>query len=116
MPQIDERRSAARLLSGLENGSLSVADATIVAEDLDPVLVYVIVSFLRAIHPASDPAATPVLERVVRLTSGHPTVIRRYQEGERDPISRWFEGDHEYREFIGRESELIELIVDKIET
>lgn len=86
MPQIDERTSAARLLTGLENGSLSVTDATIVAEDLDPVLIYVIVNFLRAIHPASDPAATPVLERVVRLTSGHPAIVRKYQEGEQDPI------------------------------
>jgi len=116
MPQIDERTSAVRLLTGLENGNLSAADATIMAEDLDPVLVYVIVNFLRAIHPASDPAATPVLERVVRLTSGHPAVVSKYQEGEQDPISRWFEGDHEYREFLGRESDLIELIVDKIET
>ena len=116
MTQIDERTVAARLLSGLENGTLSAADAPIVADDLDPVLVYVIVNFLRAVHPASDPAATPVLERVVRLTSGHPTVVARYREGEQDPISRWFEGDYEYRDFLGRESDLIELIVDKLET
>ena len=116
MATIDERQEAARLLSGLENGTLSSTDAPIVAEDLDPVLVYVIVSFLRAIHPASDPAATPVLERVVRLTSGHPTVVRKYSDGEQDPVSKWFESEYEYRDFRGRESELIELIVDKLET
>jgi len=116
MTTIDERREAARLLSGLENGSLSPAEAPIVAADLDPVLVYLIVNFLRAVHPASDPAATPVLERVVRLTSGHPTVVSKYRDGEQDPVSRWFESEYEYRDFRGRESELIELIVDKLET
>jgi hypothetical protein len=116
MTTVDERREAARLLSGLENGTLSSTEAPIVAEDLDPVLVYVIINFLRAVHPASDPAATPVLERVVRLTSGHLGVLRKYGEGEQDPISRWFESEYEYRDYRGRESELIELIVDKIET
>jgi hypothetical protein len=116
MTTIDERTGAARLLSGLENGNLSAAEAPIVAEDLDPVLIYVIVNFLRAVHPASDPAATPVLERVVRLTSGHPTIVNKYREGEQDPISNWFESEYEYREFLGRESALIDLVVDKIET
>jgi hypothetical protein len=116
MPQQDERAGAARLLRGLENGTLSAADAPILAEDLDPVLVYVIVKYLRAVHPASDPAASAVLERVVRLTSGHPAVVRKYREGEKDPISQWFEGEHVYSDYRGRESELIDLIVDKLET
>jgi hypothetical protein len=116
MSQTDERAAAQRLLDGLENGTISATDAPILAADLDPVLVYVIVRFLRAVHPASDPAATAVLERVVRLTSGHAAVIGKYREGEKDPISKWFEGEHAYRDFRGRESEMIDLIVDKLET
>ena len=116
MTMIDERREAERLLYGLENGTMSPAEAAIVAEDLDPVLVYLIVNFLRAVHPASDPAATPVLERVVQLTSGHPNVVRKYREGEQEPVSRWFESEYEYRDYRWREPELIELIVEKLET
>jgi len=116
MSTVDERQEAARLLAGLENGGMSPADAAIIAESIDPSLLYVIVSFLRAVYPASDPAATPVLERVVRLTSGHPAVIAKHREGEQDPVSHWFEDEYEYRDFRGRGSVLIELIVDKIET
>jgi hypothetical protein len=116
MSTTSEQLEAERLLAGLENGGLSAADAVIIAEDLDPVLVYVIVSFLRAVYPASDPAASSVLERVVKLTSGSPAVIKKYREGGQDPISTWFESEHPYADFRGRGREMIELIVDKLES
>ena len=113
---MSERRDAIRLLDGLENGGLPPADATVLAADIDPVLFYVTVSFLRAIHPASDPAASAVLERVVRLTSGNAALVRKHREGAEDPVSRWFESEYQYREFRGRGTELIDLIIDKLES
>ena len=38
------------------------------------------------------------------------------QEGEQDPVSEWFESEHSFGEFRGRGEELIETIVDKLET
>jgi hypothetical protein len=116
MKAIDERQEALRLLDGLENGGMSTADAAVIAEDIDHVLVYAIVSYLRAVYPASDPAANSVLERVVQLTSGSPKVVRKHKEGEEDPVSRWLESEHDYTSFRGRGPELIDLIVDKLET
>jgi hypothetical protein len=116
MPTNDERRDANRLLRGLENGGLSPADAVILAEGLDPVLIYVIVSFLRAVHPASDPAANPILQRVVALSSGSAALVRKHKEGASDPISRWFENEHSYGSFRGRGSQMIDRIVDKLES
>ena len=116
MGSIDERSIALRLISGLEDGGMPMADAVILAEDLDPVLVYVIVSYFRTIYPASDPAASSVLERVVQLTSHNAALVEKYREGEQDPISRWFESEYEYRDYRTREHELIELIVDKLES
>jgi len=113
---IDERKEGRRLLEALELGRGSLADAPFVAESLDPALFYAIVAFLRANYPASDPAATPVLERVVRLTTGHPTLVARHREGESDSISRWLESEHDYREFRGRGEALIDLVMDKIES
>lgn len=110
-----EKQDASRLLQGLENGDLDATGAAAIAERLDPVLVHAIVSYLRAIHPASDPAATAVLERVVRLTSASPTLIRKHKEGAEDPVSRWFESEYTYREFRGRGAEMIDTLVDKIE-
>jgi len=116
MNPIDQKAAALRVLAGLEDGTLSPVDAARIAEDLDPVLIYVIVEFLRAVYPASDPAASPVLERVVRMTAASAELVRRHREGERDPVSRWFESEHEYRAFRGRGADLIERIVDKLES
>ena len=111
-----DKNQAKRLLRGLEEGGLAVAEARILAQDLDPVLVHVILRYLRAVYPASDPAASPVLERVVQLTSADPAIVRKAKEGERDPVSQWFTGDYSFANFRGRGQELIDLIVDKLES
>ena len=113
---VDEKRDAIRLLTGLENGGLAPADATILGEDLDPVYVYVIVSFLRAVYPAADPAASSVLERVVRLTASSPAVVQKHREGGRDPVTAWVESEHPYAEYRGRGIELLELVADKLDS
>lgn len=115
MSDIDQKQQANRLLRGLENGGMSAADAAVIAETLDPVLVYCIIRYLREAYPVSDPAASGVLERVVTLTSRDSTIVGRSKEGERDPISRWFAQDYTFREFKGRSTEMIELLVDKLE-
>ena len=116
MDIFEQKDDARRLLAGLENGGLSPHDAMILAEKIDPVLVYVIVSFLRAVYPASDPAATSVLERVVQLTSGSVTLLRKHKAGGQDPVSGWFESEYSYGDYRGRGSDLVDLIVDKLES
>jgi len=116
MGGISEKDDAVRLLMGLEYGGMATADGVILVEDLDPVLVYVIVTFFREVYPASDPAASSVLERVVELTSRSSALVKKHREGEQDPISRWFESEYTYRDFKGRGQEMIELIVDKLDS
>jgi len=112
----EEKNDALRLLTGLDNGGLSATDAVFLAEELDPVLIYIVVTFLRAVYPAADPAATSVLERVVQMTSKSPALIRKHKEGEQDPVSRWFESEYDYRDYKGRGPELVELIADKLDS
>lgn len=116
MGAAEEKRDALRLLAGLENGDLAPSDAAFIAENIDPVYVYAIVSYLRAVYPASNPAATSVLDRVVQLTSSGPKLVSKHAEGERDPVSRWLESDYTYADFRGRGPELVELIHDKLES
>jgi len=116
MTAITERQDANHLLQGLENGTLDPTQAATLAERIDPVLVYAIVSYLRAIHPASDPAAEAVLDRVVKLISASPAMVQKHREGQEDPISQWFESEYTYKDFKGLGPELIELLVDKIES
>lgn len=116
MSAFDEKREASRLLAGLENGGMAADDASDIARDLDPVLVHLIVKFLRETYPASDPVATSVLERVVKMNSAWSGLVAKCREGEQDPIAQWFESEYSFRDFRGRGVELIELIVDKIES
>ncbi len=111
-----EKREAQRLLNGLENGGMTADDAGMIAERVDPVLVYSIVRFLRENYPASDPAATPVLERVVDLTTANRKFIAQVKAGEEDSVSVWFADEYSFRDFRGRGAELIDLIVDKLES
>jgi len=112
---MDQKQDALRLLAGLENGGMSSADVVEIARDLDPVLIYAIVSFLRAVYPASNPAATSVLQRVVGLIS-NPAVARLHQAGRQDPVTSWLESEHEYRDFRGRGPGLVGLVVEKLES
>ena len=75
-----DKNQALRLLNGLEQGGLRAAEGRILAEDLDPVLVHVIVRFLREVYPATEPAARPVLERVVELTNAYPGIVAQAKQ------------------------------------
>ena len=110
-----DKGEALRLLRGLEAGGLSVAEARVIAETLDPVLIHFVVRYLRESYPASHPAATAVLARVVKLTSAYPAIVAKIKEGEQDSVSVWFEAEHSFAQFRGRGRELIEIIVDKLE-
>jgi hypothetical protein len=109
-----DQQEALRLLEGLENGGMSTESAQVLAQEMDPVLIYIIVRFLRETYPASNPAATAVLERVVAMTSKDPAFTRNCKVGEQDPISRWFEMEYSFKEFRGRGPDLIALISDKL--
>ena len=78
------------------------------------VLVHLIIRYLRKSYPASNPAATSVLDRVVALTSN--ALVEKCREGEQDSVSQWFEAEHSLESFRGRGTEFIDVIVDKLES
>jgi len=110
-----EKREALRLLSGLENGQLSTADAFNVAEALDPLLVYFVLRYLREKYPPAQPSSAGVVGRVLELTSTYADVVQRAKTGEKDPIREWFDDTYAMREYFDRPGELVELLVEKIE-
>lgn len=116
MNATEEKNAALKLLDGLENGGITTLEAFTLAEQIDPVLVYFIVRFLRETYPATDPAAPAVLERVVRLTSDHPEVIGKSKTGERDSMREWFDSEYVVTDYRGRGNELIEMISEKLDS
>src|SRR5213594_5014873 len=93
------KHDAVRLLHGLEDGRMTASEGASLAQDLDPVLVYVILRYLRDVYPASNPAANAVLDRVVALTSSWPGIVAKAKEGERDPVSQWFASEYSFGDF-----------------
>jgi len=104
-----------RLLRGLEDGGMTAAAARAIGEKLDPVLVHVVVRYLRENYPASNPAASAVLERVVALTKAWPAIVTRAKAGEAEAVAKWFAKAHTFREFRGRPAEMIDIVVEKLE-
>ena len=110
------KNDAEKFLRGLEDGRMTASDGAALAQDLDPVLVHVILRYLRDVYPASNPAANAVLDRAVALTSTWPGIVAKAKEGEQDPISQWFESEYSYGDFGSRGSEMLDLVVDKLES
>ena len=116
MHDTDEGRTAKRILEALERGRLPIPDAAIWANDIDPVLVHAIVSYVRDAYPMSSPAGAGVLQRLAQLTTANPALQGKYDEGARDPIVEWFKSAHDWSEFRGRCDGMVDLLVDKLES
>jgi len=74
------KTDAERLLRGLDDGKLTTSEGAMLAQDLDPVLVYVILRYLRETYPAIEPCCeTRFSKRVVSLTSSWPGIVTKIQ-------------------------------------
>ena len=109
----NEKRTARRILAGIEDGKPSVSATFDLINEAEPVLVSLIFGWIRAWYPSSHPAADGVLGRLAELCTKHPKAARMAKEGESDSIVAWFEDQYGYRDF--RADEFVELIVEKLE-
>ena len=103
------------MLSGLENGNLTAADAFNVAENCDPVVVHLVLRYLREKYPATEPSSAGVTRRLVELTSTYDKVVAKAKKGEKDSVSRWFVETYNMREFFNSPEGLIDLLIEKLE-
>lgn len=110
-----EVKESLRLLMGIENGTLTAADASNVAAGRDPVIVYFVLRYLREKYPPSSPTSQGVTTRLVELTGTYDQVIKASKKGEKDSIREWFDDTYAMREFFDKPEELVELLVEKIE-
>jgi hypothetical protein len=113
MSFVHEKRVAARLLAGLEDGHPPLEDLRMDFEDADPALVALIFRWLRAHYHAGHSASEGVLGRVVSLCQMSPRVAQAAKAGERDVIVEWFVESHDPRS-LDRDT-FISLVVEKLE-
>ena len=91
---------------------MSSAESFDLIEEADPALVYLIFTWIRKRY-ADHPNADAVVGRLLAVIGRDPSVAKKAKEGQEDPIVKWFEEEHSYREFGARD--FIELVVDKLE-
>jgi hypothetical protein len=106
-----EQRAARRILDGIEDGSMSASELFSLADEADPALLYLVVTWTRK-HYADHVNSDAVIGRLVEL-SGHGSIAKKMKEGQADPVVQWFEDSYSYRKLEA--TEFIELIVEKLE-
>lgn len=107
-----QQRKAARLLAGIEDGTLNSTELRALAEEADPALLCLMVRWLRKRY-ADHVNADTVIGRLVEL-GNHRAIAARLKEGQTDPVVEWFEDAYAYRDVSAQQ--LIELVVDKLES
>jgi hypothetical protein len=110
-----EKQEAGRLLLGLENGTMSSADAFNIADKRDPVLVYFVIRYLREKYPPTDPQSQGVIQRLVELTGTYDSIVKACKEGEADPMQEWFDDTYSMRDFFSDADNFVDVVVEKLE-
>jgi hypothetical protein len=108
----EQVQTALRILTGIEEGTMSATDSQTLVEEADPALVYLLFTWLRKRykdHENSD----AVIGRLVDV-SNRGSISKQMNEGKADPVSRWFEEGYSYKDYAAKE--FVEMIVDKLET
>lgn len=103
-----------RLLIGLEDGVLDANDSYLIAEKLDPVLVALVVKFLRKKYKGR-PEESGIITRILEVSKVYSEFVKKIQEGESDPIYEWFEETYDFKTYYQKPEEFIEVIVEKLE-
>jgi hypothetical protein len=112
MPFEHAKAAAMRILSGIEDGTMSTAQSLALVEDADPALIYLLFTWLRRRY-ADDPASDAVVGRLLAVLDRSPEVTLKMKEGQADPVVQWFEEEHTYREFGNQD--FVDVIVEKLE-
>jgi hypothetical protein len=112
----EEKSNAHRVLSGLENGSLPASDIYQLASNIDPVLIHWIFRYLREKYPVSNQASAGVLKRILDLTTDFPDLVKKAKKGEADLITEWFSESYSIRDYFRNGDELLDLLVDKMDS
>lgn len=109
------KREGHRFLVGLETGNVSAPDLFAISEELDPILVYFVIKYLRLVYTPSHPDAKGVTERIVELTSTYDSIVKAVKDGEKDSLNEWFDDDFNPRQFKENTEEFMDQLVEKIE-
>ena len=111
-----ERVDAKRFLEGVESGSLSAGNAFELTENMDEILTYFLIRFLREKYRPGTQGSEGVVQRLIELTGTYPSIVKACKDGEKDPMTEWFDDTYELRSWLGNADGYVDLIVDKLDS
>ncbi len=107
------KAQAARLIDGIEAGTLSSSEAYNIIEDLDPLLVYFSLMYIKKKYP--NPGAAQNL-RLLELMGSYDQIKKTMSSQSRDSMVEWFNDTYDVRDFQNDHEGYLDLIVDKMES
>ncbi len=105
--------SATHFIEKLDAGQLAVTDAYNSVKAMDPLLAYFVLRFLKEKYGRD--AGSGGAKTLMELLSTYPDVAKLTRVSEDEPMKEWFDDSYSMRQYFGKPSEFIELIVDKLE-
>ncbi len=109
-------RESLHWLEGIEDGTMTTGDLYNLSTKLDPVLINMIIKYIRKKYPSTKPEAAGVIGRLVELTNTYPDIVKKMKSAETDPIVEWFSESYNFGEFYSKPEEMLEMLVDKLES
>ena len=100
-----------RFMDAIEQGTVTLADAFSISENLDPLLMYFLLKYLREKYPAEREGPSA---RLLEFLSTYPSIARLASPPKDEPMVEWFDDSYSVRSFKTREN-FVEAIVDKLE-
>jgi hypothetical protein len=104
-----------QVLSGIEDGNMSPYDCYLILEQLDPLIIYFVLRYLREKYPHTHPQSQGVMARIIEITNTYPDIVKKAQKGEKDSLREWFDDAYNMRQFFADPEGFVELIVEKVE-
>lgn len=105
------KRNVYRFMDVIEEGRLPLAEAFQIAEELDPLLLYFVLRYLKETYGRDTQGPGG---RLLQFLSSYPTIAKFAAPPKNEPMVEWFNDSYAVRSFENREAYL-EMIIDKLE-
>ena len=105
------KRKVDRFMDAISEGMISLDEASITAEELDPLLLYFMLRYLKEMYGKDQQGPGG---RLLQLLSTYPSIAKLANTPKNEPMVEWFNDSYTVRSFPSRD-EYLQTIIDKLE-
>lgn len=105
------KRKIDRFMDAVSDGMIPLEEASLIAEELDPLLVYFMLRYLKEMYGKDQQGSGG---RLLQLLSNYPVLAKLAVAPKNEPMLEWFNDSHTVHSFHSRD-EYLNTIIDKLE-